>query len=360
MGALISSQAGAKPALDTLLATSLLTPDHRERLRPYFREIVYLPGIGKELPDDVLRRVDVVYGLLPPSVDRPELVPRLKLVQLTSAGADRALENPLWKSIGKEGGEVVLTTAAGVHVGPIPQWFIATTLSLYHKLHEQILITHVEKRWPSGDEFGGPMFVQELRGKTVGVLGYGHIGREAARLAKAFGADVLAANSDGKRKRQEGYIVPGTGDVDGSIPSAYYSTTSASSFASFLAKSDVVFLSLPSTPSTRYIMNEKTIAKMKPSAILVNIGRGDLVDTSALVRALDTGIIAGAALDVTDPEPLPPNHTLYGRKNVIITPHLSGRTVKYFDLAVDILVENLDRIKAGKELVNRVDLKRGY
>lgn len=99
---------------------------------------------------------------------------------------------------------------------------------------------------------------------------------------------------------------------------------------------------------------------MKPSAVIVNVGRGDAIDTDALVAALDTGKLAGAALDVTSPEPLPDGHTLFGRKNVIITPHLSGRGVKYPDVALDVLVTNLERLREGKELVNVVDPLRGY
>lgn len=99
---------------------------------------------------------------------------------------------------------------------------------------------------------------------------------------------------------------------------------------------------------------------MKPSAVVVNVGRGDAIDTDALVEALDTGKLAGAALDVTSPEPLPDGHTLFGRKNVIITPHLSGRSIKYPDVALDVLVTNLERLREGKELVNVVDPLRGY
>lgn len=103
-----------------------------------------------------------------------------------------------------------------------------------------------------------------------------------------------------------------------------------------------------------------TLSHLPTTSVLVNVGRGDLVETSALVDALDNGKLAGAALDVTDPEPLPIGHTLYGRKNVVLTPHLSGRTEIYFDLAVEIFLANLERWKDGKELLNVVDPKRGY
>lgn len=146
----------------------------------------------------------------------------------------------------------------------------------------------------------------------------------------------------------------------GSIPVEYYTTKDADSFAQFLSRSDVILLSLPSTPATRKILSSKTFALLKTSAVVINIGRGDAIDTDALVSALDSGKLAGAAIDVTDPEPLPAGHSLYGRKNVILTPHLSGRTVKYWDLALDIFIENLERWKKGQPLLNVVDTKRGY
>ena len=145
-----------------------------------------------------------------------------------------------------------------------------------------------------------------------------------------------------------------------SIPSAWFSTKDPESFADFLAKSDVILLSLPSTPATRNILSFKTFPLVKRNAIVINIGRGDAIETDALVAALDSGALAGAAIDVTEPEPLPAGHTLFGRKNVILTPHLSGRTVKYWDLALDIFVENIQRWKDGEPLLNEVDPKRGY
>ena len=155
-------------------------------------------------------------------------------------------------------------------------------------------------------------------------------------------------------------MIPGTGDAEGSLPTAWYSTSDSTSLQAFLSECDVVLLSLPSTPGTRKILNERTLSYLKPSAVIVNIGRGDAIDTDALVDALDKGRLAGAALDVADPEPLPSGHPLFGRRNVIVTPHLSGRSVKYPDLALDVLITNLERFSEGRELVNVVDPKRGY
>lgn len=117
---------------------------------------------------------------------------------------------------------------------------------------------------------------------------------------------------------------------------------------------------MPSTPATKHILNATTFTYLKPSAVIVNVGRGDAIDTDALVAALDEKRLAGAALDVTDPEPLPDGHTLYGRPNVIITPHLSGLADNYFDICTDILIANAKQWREGKELLNLVDRDRGY
>ncbi|THG98136.1 hypothetical protein EW026_g3993 [Hermanssonia centrifuga] len=354
------TQSSSKKALSTVLVCGIpLTPEHRARLEPFFSTIYHYGDYNEAPKDAELADADVIYGFPPASLASTSQVPKLQFIQLASAGSERVLGSPLWKE--EESKNIKLATAAGVHTGPIPQYFIGTTLALYHKFQEQILISQNEKRWGSSDKIGaGRMFIQELRGKTIGILGYGHIGRESARLAAAFGANIIAANTSGTKKAQDGYIIPGTGDPDGSIPSAYYSTTDSASLASFLSKSDVILLSLPSTPATYHILSSETIPHIKHSAIVVNIGRGDAIDTDALLEALDSGKLAGAALDVTEPEPLPDGHPLFGRMNVIITPHLSGRTERYFDLSLGIFIENAERWKEGKLPLNLVDLQRGY
>jgi phosphoglycerate dehydrogenase-like enzyme len=203
------------------------------------------------------------------------------------------------------------------------------------------------------------------------------IGRECARLARAFRAKVIVANSSGKQKAQEGWIEEETGDPDGrrarflsfhcfaylclpSIPTAWYSSSDANSFASFLGRCDILLLALPSTTATRHILSAHTLADLPSHSLVVNVGRGDAIDTDALLRALDGGKLAGAALDVTDPEPLPDGHPLFGRRNVLLTPHMSGRTLEYWERALDIFEANLTRWRRGEEVWNRVDLERGY
>ena len=139
-----------------------------------------------------------------------------------------------------------------------------------------------------------------------------------------------------------------------SIPSAYYSTKDSSSLAAFLSQTDVLLAAVPSTPATKHLLSSTTLAHLKPSALVVNVGRGDLIDTDALVAALDAKKLAGAILDVTDPEPLPAGHALFGRKNVIVTPHSSALSVALIGRILEIFATNLERLKEGKELLNAV------
>jgi phosphoglycerate dehydrogenase-like enzyme len=145
-----------------------------------------------------------------------------------------------------------------------------------------------------------------------------------------------------------------------SIPEAWYSTKSAPSFAAFLAQSDVLLLALPSTPGTRHILAAATLSLLPPHALVVNIGRGDAVDTTALLAALEARRLGGAALDVAEAEPLPAGHPLFGRRDVIVTPHLSGRTVVYYERATRLLLENVRRWERGEEVWNKVDFQKGY
>ncbi|KAI0086751.1 D-isomer specific 2-hydroxyacid dehydrogenase [Irpex rosettiformis] len=331
----------------------------RQRLSEHFSKITHIESNSEPVSDELYAEADVIYGFPVNKIPSAKHVPRLKFIQLTSAGSELILASPFGKD--PESKKIPILSASGVHTTAIPQHFIATTLMLFHHLQEQVVTSYVEKRWGGRIELLGENFGhRELSTQTVGFLGYGHIGRESARLAKAFGANIIVATPSGLKKAQEGYIIPGFGDPDGSIPSAWYSTNDLSSFTTFLSQSDVVLMSLPSTPATHHILNTTTIAHLKPSAVIVNVGRGDAIETNALIAALDQGRIAGAALDVTDPEPLPDGHTLYGRKNVILTPHLSGFAKDYYDHVVDILLANIRCYKEKKELLNVVERERGY
>jgi D-2-hydroxyacid dehydrogenase (NADP+) len=179
----------------------------------------------------------------------------------------------------------------------------------------------------------------------VGIVGLGHIGREAARLAKAFGMRVLATRRSAKQVGQARY-------VDTMLP--------IKQLRRLLTESDFVVLSLPLTQETRQIIGEVELRSMKPTAYLINIARGSLIDEESLVRALEEKRIAGAGLDVFAREPPPAESPLWGFPNVIISPHIAGGMEDYVERATGVFVENLRRYIQGKKLINIVDKERGY
>lgn len=231
----------------------------------------------------------------------------------------------------------------------------------YNELHESQK-KHEWKR-PGGDN---PMVVRDLPGQRLGVLGYGSIGRQVGRVAKAMGMDVIAFTATPKdtpeKKRDTGYIVPGTGDPDGEIPSKWYSGLDKESLHNFLEQDiDVLVVSLPLTKETTHMLGKTEFDILsKKKTFLSNVSRGQVVVQSELVDALKDGRLGGAALDVTDPEPLPKDSPLWDAPNTIVTPHISGSSTKYYERAFEVLELNLERRRDGKPLVNVVNRGRGY
>lgn len=219
----------------------------------------------------------------------------------------------------------------------------------------------------------------------MGILGYGCIGRECGRLAKAFGMNILGASSSGKKAPARGFTEPGTGDPNGDIPSSWYSSNNPESLKDFLEKVDILVIACPLTDTTRFIISAKTIKYLKKSAYIINIARGQVIDHDALFSALEENRIAGAILDVTDPvrsfgetrrpsrpmtirihanmdfqEPLPKDHRLWTAKNCVVTPHISGAGTRYETNCVDLLEVNLGRLLNGEDVLNQANLSRGY
>jgi phosphoglycerate dehydrogenase-like enzyme len=186
---------------------------------------------------------------------------------------------------------------------------------------------------------------KELLGATVGIVGMGHIGEEVARLAKAFGCRIVATRRSVQAATRDAL-------ADELLP--------ASELHRLLEVSDYVVLAVPLTPETHGMIGGAELRAMKPDAVLVNIARGAVVDEPALVEALRERLIAGAALDVFEREPLPEDSPLWELDNVIISPHISGGTEIYNQRAVDIFADNLRRYLAGEPLRNVVDPARGY
>ena len=260
-----------------------------------------------------------------------EAAPRLKWIQLTSAGADRLLNSGFVED------GITVTTVSGLHATPIGEFIIGAMLQ-WAKGAPRTMRAQLKHEWVR-------FAPTELHGKTVGIVGIGHIGAEAGRLAKAFGCRVIATRRSATAVTSEPY-------ADEVLP--------ASELDRLLRESDYVVLSMPLTPETRGMIGEAQLRAMKPTACLVNIARGPVVVESALLQALREGWIAGAALDVFDQEPLPAEHPFWEMENVILTPHISGGTEIYNRRATDIFAANLRRYLAGEPLENVVDPARGY
>ena len=277
------------------------------------------------------------------------LTPKLRWVQVDSAGVNTLYNTPLWKS------HIPITSANGVHTVQIAEYILTMLLAHAHHLP---LAFRLQQRaeWASGKQLEA-FVTPEIRVKTLGILGYGAIGREVARLAAACGMHVLATKRRGHPATFDGWSPVGTGDPDGSIPERFYDLDE---LHTLLAKCDAIVLALPLSKQTQGIIGKAELSAMRPHAFLINIGRGVLIDQNQLIAALQERRLGGAALDVTDPEPLPADSPLWTMENVIITPHIAGMSAYYNDRIVDLFSENLRRYLNGEPLLNLVQRELGY
>jgi phosphoglycerate dehydrogenase-like enzyme len=274
----------------------------------------------------------------------------LRWAQLEMAGVDHLHSTELWQS------DLTLTSANGAHIPHTPEFVLAVMLAHAHRLPLAFEF-HRQSHWAGGAQ--RPLLTpRELRGLTLGIVGYGAIGREIARLATAFGMRVVATHRAGNASpHYAGYQVAGTGDPTGALPAAYFPL---SQLHDLLQQSDVVVLAVPLCESTRHLIGASALAHMQPEALLINIGRGGLIDHSALLAALQKNTLGGAVLDVTDPEPLPSDHPLWRMERVVITPHIAGLSSRYDDNVITIFAENLRRYVKGEPLLNVVQRGLGY
>lgn len=316
-----------------------LGPESQARLRAISPEleIEFRPGSEPEGDAEV-----VVGGWIP--LDRARL-PKLRWYQLSSTGLEHFGEQPGWA----EG--LVLTNASGGESVPVAEYAIAAMLDHAQRGPER-RASHARHAWPDPPS---PLYARTLRGSTLAIAGYGSLAREIARLAAALGMRVLVARTEGAGTTGLRFREADTGDPDRRIPER---TVPLAQLASIACEADYLVLALPLTGKTRSTVDRVLLEALRPSVFLVNVGRGGLVDQDALAEALRAGRLAGAALDVVEPEPLPPESPLWELPNVLITPHLAGFVRE--PVLVSLFVENLQRDLDGRELLNVVDLGRGY
>jgi len=278
----------------------------------------------------MLADAEVVYGYRPPQ-NIIARAPKLKWLQSMVAGVDHILYDDIVKS------RVILTNMSGVHGTPVGEAAVSMML-IFAKRSMFCFQSKLEKRWERFDP-------DILRDKTVGIIGLGSIGGEVARLCKAFGMKVIATRRSAKRASRARY-------VDLLLPRTQLNE--------LLSQSDYVVMVLPSTPETYRMVGERELRMMKPTAYLINVGRGSTLDEEALIRACEERWIAGAGLDAFTVEPLPKESKLWVLPNVFFSPHVSGRLTNYSDVTTRVFCENLKRYVAGKRLFNIVNKKRGY
>ncbi len=333
-----------------ILSARLLTPYQFERLHTAVpdAEIVHFRAqSGREIEQALTPATEVLFtGRGDFSCERATC---LRWVQMENAGIDHIHDTPLWRTA------LPIASANGAHLPHLPEYVLTMLLAWAHRLPE-LLALQAQAHWFPGKDIH-QLWPRPVYGRTLGIVGYGAIGRELARMAKALGMRILATRRPGSSLRYEGYSPPGLGDPDGNLPDAYFTLAE---LPTLLQQSDYVVLGVPLVAQTRYLIGAAELAQMQSHALLINIGRGGLIDQAALLAALQQKRIGGAVLDVTEPEPLPADHPLWRQENVIITPHLAGHIEHHFDNVVDVFAENLRRYLAGQPLLNLVERALGY
>ncbi len=280
---------------------------------------------------------EILYTGVPPTATAAPA--GLRWIQLHSAGTDAAQALPVW------GWPVAVTSGSGITSIAVAELTLAGILALRRRLPE-LLALQQQRHWPA-DRLG--LAGGELYGSTALLVGYGSVGRAIGRLLHATGVEVTVAVADPGRRGYSGYTAPGSGDPDGVLPAAWHSYAA---LPELLPQADTVVLCRPR--STRPVIGVAELSRLRDDAVLVNVGRGGLVDGDALAAALCAGQLGGAYLDVTDPEPLPDTSPLWSAPRCLVTPHLAGTTRQAGRHGAHLLVTNLARWRASQPLLNLV------
>jgi phosphoglycerate dehydrogenase-like enzyme len=309
-----------------------IMPDTIRKRWPEMR-VLHLPNFDRlpqELPD-----TDIFIGAsLRP--DQFRLARKLKWVHSTAAGVSQLMYPEL-----RESG-IVLTNPSGIFSPPMAEHTIGLMVALARNFPDSVRFQD-RGQWGQ-QQISGPLGpLTELNGQVLVIVGYGSIGRELARRAHAFDMRVIGVNRSGKGD---------TAHVEKIVPVAQLDSA--------LVEANYVVVAAPETQDTKHLIGATQIAKMKRGAHLINMGRGSLLDEAALVRALESGALRGAALDVTTTEPLPANSPLWKTKNLFITPHTSGVSDRLWQKQTTLLMDLLGRWFDGRDLFNVVDVTRGY
>jgi phosphoglycerate dehydrogenase-like enzyme len=285
--------------------------------------------------DELAREIadaDVFYGF--PTAELLQAATALRWIQSPSAGVNYLLDLPQLVN-----SDIVLTNTSGAHGPSIGEHTFALLFALTRRIPESAEAQR-KRHWARVELYRTG---REMRGLTMGIVGYGAIGRAVAQRARGFEMNILAVDT---QPDSDAPFVAETWGMD-RLPE-------------LLAQSDVVVVAAPLTAESYHLFDAQALGHMKPDAYLIVVSRGGIVDENALVDALKGGRLAGAGLDVTEIEPLPENSPLWDAPNVVITPHIAGDSVEKERRCVEILRENLQRYANGETLVNVIDKQLGY
>lgn len=332
-----------------VLVTASFEPHLLDKIRSVSRDLeVEQQKLTKgQWPDGATTEAEIYYAGW--GVPRPEQAPNLRWVQTHAAGVDYLMQHPIWQS------DILITSASGIHTSNIAQYVMAQILYWANRI-DAWRTAQAQGEWTATNRWD--TFVPiEVRGKTLGIVGYGSIGREIGRLGKAFGMRVLATKGNAMKLEDVGYTLPGTGDPKAEAAARIYPPEAT---RSMVAESDFVVIAAPLTSKTKHLFNEELLRAMKPTAYLINIGRGSIIKEADLVKALKKGWLAGAGLDVFEEEPLPDDSPLWKLDNVLLSPHVSGFTPHYNERTAELFAENLRRYLAGEPLLNVINREREY
>jgi phosphoglycerate dehydrogenase-like enzyme len=314
-----------------LLAIGDLDSQARQRiesLAPGYRLL-----ITRDDAEIAAARDDIEIAAGDVGIERMLAMPCLRWYQQWGAGADWVMKHPEAKDK-----DWVVTNASGVHAVPISEHIFALMLALARRIPEAVQAQQ-RHAWVRGDGLP-PVF--ELAGKTMVLIGVGAIGQRTARIAAAMDMRVIGVRRDPSAPAEGVERMVGPDQLDAMLPEA-----------------DFIVLTVPLTPETQHIIGRRQLELVKPTACIINIGRGGTIDQEALIEALESGRMGGAGLDVTDPEPLPSDSRLWDAPNTLITGHYAGGTPSYQARALAIFEDNLARYVAGRPLRNRLDLALG-
>ena len=295
--------------------------------------VLHLPNyeaLPPELPDT---DIFVGYSL---RAEQLKHAKKLKWIHSTAAGIAQ-LTYPELRQSG-----ILVTNPRGVFSVPMAEHTMGLLIAMARNFPDSVRFQD-KLTWGQQQIWDMPQKLTELNGKALLIVGYGSIGEELAKRAQAFGMRVWGITRSGKAElRFAEKIVP------------------ASSLLEVLAQADYVVVAVPETAETKHLIGAEEISRMKRGARLINIGRGSLLDETALMAALENGHLGGAALDVTGMEPLPEGSPLWRAPNLFITPHTSAVSDRLWERQADLLVELLELWFSGREMKNVVDLARGY